>query len=104
MKAGDQRLLGNRHVVELAASFDRLRSVDVEHGGPARIAHEQRRMIVTSDCISRRPEPDAMMNDVSPGVWPTVAKAVMPGATSLSHSYFVTLLDTTPMTRRAFLK
>lgn len=45
-----------------------------------------------------------MTNDVSPGVWPTVAKAVMPGATSLSHSYFVTLLDTTPMTRRAFLK
>ena len=48
-------------------------------------------MLVTSDWISTFELPDATAKEVWPGVWPGVAIEVMPGATSLPQSYFVTL-------------
>src|ERR1700688_698389 len=47
-------------------------------------------ILQTSDCTSMRAEPDATANDVCPGVWPGVAIDVIPGATSLLGSYWVT--------------
>ena len=48
-------------------------------------------MLVTSDWISILELPEATTNDVCPGVCPGVATEVMPGTTSLPHSYLVTL-------------
>ena len=48
-------------------------------------------MLVTSDWIRTFASPEATANEVWPGVWPGVPIEVMPGATSLPHSYFVTL-------------
>src|SRR3954451_568743 len=47
-------------------------------------------MLVTSDWMRTRPEPDCTTNEVCPGVWPGVSIAVTPGRTSWPHSYFVT--------------
>jgi hypothetical protein len=48
-------------------------------------------MLVTSDCSRIVEEPEAITKAVCPGVWPGAATEVMPGMTSLSHSYLVTL-------------
>jgi hypothetical protein len=47
--------------------------------------------LVTSPWKNSRPDPDAMTNEVWPGVWPLDSTAVMPGATSWPQSYRVTL-------------
>jgi hypothetical protein len=59
---------------------------------------------VTSACTTILPDPDATMNDAWPGVWPGVGIAMMPGATSLPVSYFVTLSAIEPKMRRTFSK
>src|SRR5690349_11393582 len=48
-------------------------------------------MLVTSDWIRTLALPEATAKDVCPGVCPGVAIEVIPGATSLPHSYLVTL-------------
>ena len=91
VEADHRHLLGGRHVVEFVTGLLREVAVDIEGDMPIRIAQEQLGNVGDVGLDQDFDVPDCSANDVWPGVWPGVEIEVMPGATSLPHSYLVTL-------------